>query len=98
MRHDLAELLLKLRHYEKAEKVLQMALEHDPGRFGGVLLCDRTIVSALHARYMFQRKSGVMFVEIPQAVTRTTGPNIHCPISRLSQEPLDQIYTVQFQD
>ncbi len=34
LRHDLAELLLKLRHYEKAEKVLRMALEHDPGRFG----------------------------------------------------------------
>ncbi|XP_072020597.1 tetratricopeptide repeat protein 21B-like isoform X2 [Amphiura filiformis] len=29
LRHDLAELLLKLRHYEKAEKVLRMALEHE---------------------------------------------------------------------
>ncbi|XP_038607045.1 tetratricopeptide repeat protein 21B [Tachyglossus aculeatus] len=28
--HDLAELLLKLRQYEKAEKVLQHALDHEP--------------------------------------------------------------------
>uniref|UniRef100_A0A8C0BR62 Tetratricopeptide repeat protein 21B n=1 Tax=Buteo japonicus TaxID=224669 RepID=A0A8C0BR62_9AVES len=30
--YDLAELLMKLKQYEKAEKVLQQALDHDPGR------------------------------------------------------------------
>ncbi|XP_040213995.1 tetratricopeptide repeat protein 21B [Rana temporaria] len=29
LRYDLAELLLKLKHYEKAEKVLQQALDHE---------------------------------------------------------------------
>lgn len=29
--YDLAELLLKLKWYDKAEKVLQHALAHDPG-------------------------------------------------------------------
>lgn len=30
-RHDLAELLLKLRQYDKAEKVLKQSLEADSG-------------------------------------------------------------------
>ena len=30
-RHDLAELLLKLRQFDKAEKVLKQALEQDAG-------------------------------------------------------------------
>lgn len=32
-RHDLAELLLKLRQYDKAEKVLKQSLEADSGEF-----------------------------------------------------------------
>jgi len=32
LRYDLAELLMKLKQYEKAEKVLQQALDHEPGR------------------------------------------------------------------
>lgn len=30
--YDLAELLMKLKQYEQAEKVLQQALDHEPGR------------------------------------------------------------------
>uniref|UniRef100_A0A8B9G865 Tetratricopeptide repeat protein 21B n=1 Tax=Amazona collaria TaxID=241587 RepID=A0A8B9G865_9PSIT len=32
LRYDLAELLMKLKQYEKAERVLQQALDHEPGR------------------------------------------------------------------
>ncbi len=31
LRYDLADLLMKLRQYERCEKVLQEALTHDPG-------------------------------------------------------------------
>lgn len=31
LRYDLAELLMKLRQYERCEKVLHEALSHDPG-------------------------------------------------------------------
>lgn len=30
--YDLAELLMKLKQYERAEEVLQQALDHEPGR------------------------------------------------------------------
>lgn len=30
--YDLAELLMKLKQYEQAERVLQQALDHEPGR------------------------------------------------------------------
>lgn len=31
LRYDLADLLMKLRQYERCEKILQEALTHDPG-------------------------------------------------------------------
>ncbi|XP_071943351.1 tetratricopeptide repeat protein 21B-like [Antedon mediterranea] len=40
MRHDLGELLLKLRQYAKAEKILTQALEHDPSNDLAVMVDD----------------------------------------------------------
>lgn len=37
-RYDLAELLLKLRHYEKAEKVLKVALEEEQSKHSNPIL------------------------------------------------------------
>ncbi|XP_033124188.1 tetratricopeptide repeat protein 21B-like [Anneissia japonica] len=40
MRHDLGELLLKLRQYTKGEKILTQALEHDPSSDLAVMVDD----------------------------------------------------------
>ncbi|XP_071507875.1 tetratricopeptide repeat protein 21B-like [Diadema antillarum] len=47
LRHDLGELLLKLRHYEKAEKTLKMALEHEPSNELSVLMDDAKLLLLL---------------------------------------------------
>eukprot|EP00057_Strongylocentrotus_purpuratus_P033961 XP_793431.3 PREDICTED: tetratricopeptide repeat protein 21B [Strongylocentrotus purpuratus] len=47
LRHDLGELLLKLRHYEKAEKTLRIALEHEQSNELTVLMDDAKLLVLL---------------------------------------------------
>ena len=70
LRHDLAELLLKLRHYEKAEKVLKMALEHDPGKLnrrgGGGHKSGNNCKSKYEGFFFFfQTSKGLAYAFIP---------------------------------
>uniref|UniRef100_A0A9R1SDY0 Tetratricopeptide repeat domain 21B n=2 Tax=Cyprinus carpio TaxID=7962 RepID=A0A9R1SDY0_CYPCA len=50
LRYDLADLLMKLRQYERCEKVLQEALTHDPGE--KQLRNYEVIVKWQHCRYL----------------------------------------------
>ena len=41
------------------------------------LLCGADICfNTLHTNYMFQWKEDILLIKIPQAISRTTGPNI----------------------
>lgn len=49
LRYDLAELLMKMRQYERCEKVLQEALAHDPGKLDIIA----TILNILYGKFCF---------------------------------------------
>uniref|UniRef100_A0A4W5LJJ5 Tetratricopeptide repeat domain 21B n=1 Tax=Hucho hucho TaxID=62062 RepID=A0A4W5LJJ5_9TELE len=52
LRYDLAELLMKMRQYERCEKVLQEALAHDPGKLDIIA----TILNILYGKFYIQGK------------------------------------------
>nr|XP_006124853.1 tetratricopeptide repeat protein 21B isoform X4 [Pelodiscus sinensis] len=65
--YDLAELLLKLRQYEKAEKVLQQALDHEPENELSSLMEDGRYQVLLAKIYSKMEKTDEAIVSLQQA-------------------------------
>uniref|UniRef100_A0A8C3RQ45 Tetratricopeptide repeat domain 21B n=1 Tax=Chelydra serpentina TaxID=8475 RepID=A0A8C3RQ45_CHESE len=65
--YDLAELLLKLRQYEKAEKVLQQALDHEPVNELSSLMEDGRYQVLLAKIYSKMEKTDEAIVSLQQA-------------------------------
>ncbi|XP_019378278.1 PREDICTED: tetratricopeptide repeat protein 21B [Gavialis gangeticus] len=65
--YDLAELLMKLRQYEKAEKVLQQALEHEPVNELSSLIEDCRYHVLLAKIYSKMEKTNEAIVSLQQA-------------------------------
>nr|DBA19793.1 TPA: hypothetical protein GDO54_015570 [Pyxicephalus adspersus] len=67
LRYDLAELLLKLKHYEKAEKVLQQALDHETVNELSPLMDDSHYHVLLAKIYSRMEKTEDAFVSLQRA-------------------------------
>ena len=66
-RHDLAELLLKLRQFDKAEKVLKQALEQDAGGKNCTVL-EEVVLSSwlLMEKFIVKCSSKIYSMELMQ--------------------------------
>ncbi|KAM6332739.1 tetratricopeptide repeat protein 21B isoform 1-T1 [Podargus strigoides] len=66
--YDLAELLMKLKQYEKAEKVLQQALDHEPVNELSSLMEDGRYLVLLAKIYSNMEKTDEAIVSLQQAM------------------------------